>query len=585
MNVKKKNLKILLAISIVIGLIVPVFIMNFGNAYTPQTLNTSTLNASDGTFTRDNFDPQINSPKQGLGNISVTDIDFEEDGFSFISNIGYNELFDDLTGSDWSTGDEVGNPALNISYKTTEFYQNVQPALVQNLNESIKDKEKITIEINESISVQFNQSQSYEVEGYMIYTPRLTPCTFKELHIRENQTESSEPLNEGNYSIDDYNFMKFSYDKYFDGDETGNFTLHMIWEYTIDVNEWKLAQEQSESLELDSKNNTVQPDFNYEFTILGQKKNGSKLEQIPADNLDINATLNLPDMALLNYTAIQVNGEGQDEEDVENPDHSLQMVLNASNSQVEVNFNAEFGVEFQSAIKNSWAIDRLVSSKNVRERIFFPSIISGPKQIFVKNLIAYDESINYDQVTKNSTQFGRSISYYRANITVVEEEMQNSLIFTENTTKQKGLKLILPYLIRGETCPSLIRYRPTKNLRIIITDNSFMPLANAEIKLYYNGQEFGTYISKDRTQPLPKKLTDGEGEVIIDHVPNGNYTLKVIRDNNVIHEATISPENEISYVRTNVPHFPVLGMIFGIVSLSLFLLGFVLYKKNKEKER
>ncbi|MGV9203816.1 MAG: hypothetical protein ACOC44_07310 [Promethearchaeia archaeon] len=586
MIIKKKKLNMLCVLSIVIGLVIPLFIINFGYGLNSQTPNTSALSGSDGTFARENFDPLLNSPKQGLGNISVTDINFNQDGYTFLGGFEYDGLYDDL-------GRGKEEQALNITYNSTKFLKTEQAALVQNLNESTKDKQKSTIEINETINVRFNQSQSYNVEGYLIYTPRLYPCTFKRLHIRENPTESSKYLNEGNYSVDQFNFMKFSYDNYFNGAESGNFTLHMIWEYKINVNEWELVQEQSESLELDSKINSIKPEFNYKFTIFGKRFNDSDQltgtypfteYQIPAEDLLINFTVNMPDMALLNYTEIRVNGVTQTEEDVVNPDKSIQLEFDANNSQVEVEFNTEFEVEFKYAIKNSWGVDRLVSSKNIRERIFFPSIISGPSQIFVKNLIVFDTTINNDQVTKNSTQFGRSFPFYRANITVVEEEMKNSLVFTENTTKRKGIKLNLPYLIRGEICPSVIRYRASSNLRVIITDSSFMSVSNIEIKLFYNEREFGTYISKNRTQPLPKLLTDDDGEVVVENVPNGNYTLQVILNNNNILETSVSPENEINYVRTSIPHLPVLGIIFGIVSLSLFFTGYLLYRKYKKND-
>ena len=570
----------MLTICLVISFVIPFFIINFGYAYDINGPKMSSSTTSNFSYTKDSFDPILNSPKQGLGNISVSDISFDQEGFDFLGGTGYGGLVDDLQlfGSEEPA-------ALNISYKSTEFVKTQQVAFVQNLNESIRDKKKVTIEINETLSVQFNQSRSYTVEGYLVYTPRLYPCSFKQFYIRENPTDPSKYLNEGNYSIDEYDFVKFSYDNYFNSAETGNFTLHLIWEYVIDINEWELNQDSEDTLEIDSQISTVEPDFEYTCIILGRKYNNSELQEVPADDLSINATFNLPDKSLLNYTDILLNGISKDEEDVVNPDRSLQMEFSANNSIIEVGFNADFQVEFKNAIQDTWAVDRLISAKNIRERIFFPSIIGGPQHIYVKNLIAYDTTINYDQVSQNSTQFGRSFPYYRANITVVEEEMKNSLVFTENTTKRKGIKLILPYIIHGEICPTSLRYRAINNLRIIITDNSFMPLSDVEIKLFYYGKEYGTYMAKNRTQPLPKLITDNEGEVIVNNVPNGNYTLQVIRNNNVILETSVSPDDEINYVRTNIPHIPILGIIFGGVSAILFLVGFLLYKNYKKKER
>ena len=54
-----------------------------------------------------------------------------------------------------------------------------------------------------------------------------------------------------------------------------------------------------------------------------------------------------------------------------------------------------------------------------------------------------------------------------------------------------------------------------------------MPLQNLEVKISYYGEKFGTYISKEKSQPLGTKITDENGEIFIKDVPNGNYTVQI----------------------------------------------------------
>ena len=107
-------------------------------------------------------------------------------------------------------------------------------------------------------------------------------------------------------------------------------------------------------------------------------------------------------------------------------------------------------IRFINPVSETWAIDRLVSMRNIRERIYFPSLISGPKRIIVNYLMIYEPTITLDQVISNTSLFERDVQYFDLNVSTIEEEFKHSLIFTKNAVKKQGLKIIIPYMIRGE---------------------------------------------------------------------------------------------------------------------------------------
>ncbi|GAJ01575.1 unnamed protein product, partial [marine sediment metagenome] len=103
------------------------------------------------------------------------------------------------------------------------------------------------------------------------------------------------------------------------------------------------------------------------------------------------------------------------------------------------------------------------------------------------------------------------------------------------------------------------------------------------IELIYFGKKYGTYISNDLNQPMAKTYSDENGEIIIENVPNGNYTVRVYDGNTLIAETLINTFREVNYFRTDVFHFPLWILIFGGISGALLLIGLVLYFNNKKR--
>ena len=157
------------------------------------------------------------------------------------------------------------------------------------------------------------------------------------------------------------------------------------------------------------------------------------------------------------------------------------------------------------------------------------------------------------------------------------------MIFNENATKRQGIQITLPFLLKGEICPFTFKYEVDKDLKVIITDSIRMPVVGLDVVVYYYGEKYGTYISKEKNQPIGPTITDENGEILVENVPNGNYTIKIYDPitEELIYEAEVSAFTEINYVITPIFHFPLIVLIFSLGSLSIFGLGYKIFKKQK----
>jgi len=516
-------------------------------------------------FSKEDYSPIIEEEKQPLGNISVSSLYFNQKGF--FNNSGmYPDLEDDLISG-----------ALTMLYLGIEFVEAKEVAQVDNLNKKIVDTNLITVILNESINVIYNASFP-NAEGYLVYGPRLFPCKLIQLLLR-NESISIQVVPENEYEIDPFNFLYFDYLQYFETNRN-NFTMNLIWEYNITIRDWRLYQNPKDKILVQQQQEIVNPLFYYNFSVLGQKLVNFS-ERIPSENLDVNVRLNLPDKNELYGHTLKV---GVNEiNNFLNLDNSINISTIANRQLISLTFSANFTIEFINPVEKTWAIDRLVKDKNVRERIYFPSLIEGPRRILLKYLMIYENTIIVDQVLSNSSLFRRDVQYYDLNISKIKEEFQESLIFTKNAVKKLGLKIILPYLVVGEIAPFIIKYDAISDLIIKVTDNINMPLVGVDIELFYFQKSYGTYISNDLNQVMSPISTNDNGEIVIRYVPNGNYIIRIYDNTMLIKEAVVSTYNEINLVRTDRIHFPLVILIFLIISSVSLLLGLISYTQYKKR--
>ncbi|TFF93472.1 MAG: hypothetical protein EU543_03570 [Promethearchaeota archaeon] len=507
-------------------------------------------------FSKDEYSSILQEEKSGLGEISVLNISFHERGFDNSSQ--FNELDKDI-GKD-----------LNITYDGTSFVETMVNASRNYLKEGYINNNVVRIKLNETLLVNFDNTTSEEgLAGFLVYLPRLTSIEILEIYV------GGSILTEDEYSIANDGFLKFDYFDYFDSPEDGQFSMNIIYSYELSLINWKIDQLNIDDLVANQSMQNFTAKYAYTFLLKGNKFSGNlPTSEIEADNLNVNLLVSLFDHQLLNNFSLALNSEQID--NIENYqvsygkfNISLKDSFSANSSIFHLNFTSNFVIAFQDPVRYSWAIDRLVSGNNIRERIYFPQILEGPEHLLLK-FTFYQETIEDEQIDDISSQFNRIVNHLP--ISEIEEPYIN-----------QGILVYTPSLIFGEYgCPFTIRYEATNDLRIIITDNINMPLWNLDVQIFYYNTVYGTYISNNFTQPIAPLVANENGEIILRYLPNGEYKIDIFRRGIKIKSVNISTEQETHYISTNVIHFPSVILSFGLISIVILLIGFFIYLRNKK---
>ncbi len=590
---------------VILNLLIPLIVI-FSGSYLVK--NGTTYNSKDNEnysessypkvqgFTKDVYlNTEILELDQNpVGIINVTNLFFDEEGIYKYNFTFFGEFNNDTL-----------SEKLNISYKKTEFIKTLRPAKFEKLNVEISDALDIQVQLNETISVQYDDSQDDLDYDYFLYLQRLKYVHISQLWI-ENDTLSLRQVGENNYTIEeDQNreFLKFHYKTYFNNENKANFTLHIICEFNLTIQFWRLVQDSTPEILITDEDEdiiykdtyVVSPRYKYSFDVIGNKhhfdENAESEEDAfgerTTDNLWVNLTVYPTDRGSLHSRSLQINGN-QISEKFLHPDNSIytKTMIRTNGTEFVLEFSTNFVIEFVDPVDYTWAIDRLVEDQDIRERIYFPKIVSGPSRIILKNVKIFEETVSFEQVISASSLFRRPVLYVEINVSEYEEELKNSLIFHEFATKRQGIRITLPYMIQGEICPTIIKYETTNDLKIVVTDNIGMPLGNYEVRLYYYGEKFGTYISEEESQPLGPLITDQFGEVLVKDAPNGNYTAKIFpKDSeNMVLETEVGVFVDINYVKTSVIHFPILILIFGGITGIILILGLKIYPKREKTQ-
>ena len=553
-NCKSYYIKSYLIILVISLFLIPII---FGNEAFNSNLTNYETTPILSDISQEDFTPILSEEKYSLGNITVNDIDFSnlEMGF-FNHNVIYPLI-----------GEDINSGAYSISRTDFNFVETIDPAIQDNLDDNIIDSNIITVKLNETLEVEYNNPQA----GYLIYLSRLRLSRLQEFYVN-NGIDTIELNEETDYTFDSNKFILFNYKSYFHKGPVFNFTMHLIWEYDLSVQSWSITQYPNQGLLINNIKQNFTVKFNYGFNLLGKKYGETILENnVDVDNIDVALTMNLPDKNRLYGHSLLLNDISVDIGVRLNVDKSIDILLSdhflANNSVVLLNFTSLFTFKFINSVEKTWAIDRLVSMGDIRERIYLPSLIAGPRHIYLMNLTIYEDTLFIEQVLKSSSQFERDVQSFHLNSSI---------------TGREGIKIKLPYLIAGETCPCIIKYISDQTLRVVITDNIKMPLVGARVEVFYYGVEYGTYISNDSIQPIPPGNTNEHGEIILYNVPHGNYTIRVYYNRIFLKESTASTVNNINYIYTNYPHFPLWIFVFSLINGVIIFFGVIFYLKNKK---
>ncbi|MFX1487626.1 MAG: hypothetical protein ACFFBI_00640 [Promethearchaeota archaeon] len=531
-----------------------------------STFNEEFLNTNE--YSKENYSEILTSERYGYGNITLDNLRIRRNPLGFTHN---NNTYPLLEEDYWYDP----QPNLNISKKSLTFKEVKNVAIKDNLDNTIKNTNKFRVILNESLKVWFNNS----IHGYLIYHSRYTPTVLKEFWI-DNGTTITKLKENRDYEIDHDDFLVFNYHEYFPKKvyKSGfyNFTMCLLWQYNLTLEDWEIHQYRNESLVMKESQEKINASFYYQFNIVGSRFKGPTFVFftefiIDVDYMDVALTINLPDKKSLNNLELELNNKTVNVNNYLNPDNSINIRFSdrfiTNSSEFFLNFTCSYDLKFKEAVGKSWAIDRLIAKSYIRESIYFPSIVSGPQHIYLKGVTFYEPAANFDQVRSNRSLFKRRVTYIDANETV---------------TGKKGIYIIIPYLIVGETCPFSIKYKANQYLKLAITDNIKMPLVGARTEIYYFGLIYGTYVSNKQIYPISPGITNENGNLITQNVPRGNYSVRIYYQGKFIQETVVSTDNDMNYIYTTVPHFPLWILIFGSINGIIIVIGALFYIKNKK---
>jgi len=559
---KNKKLTVITFILLITLVLIIEVAMNSNNFSRDEKFNYNSSPISQ-AISIENYTPIIEDKRQGLGTVNITNVIYDKMGL-----FNYTSKYPNLD-------EDIDSGALLMSYNDTKYIDTIKIAQSDNLNDSVIPSNIITVVLNETININYDNPSA----GFLIYKPSLALSKLKQFLVQNESSSQVVELNEDEYSIDEFDFVVFNYSKYFEA-TTHNFAMHLIWEVNITLTHWNIFPDTSNEIIVTKQEQELKPRFNYNFTVSVYMYNPYFIMEIlNVSSIEVDLKVIPPDRDKLSNHTLEVNGDVVS--NFLDGNNTMNFTIGVSPSIIRMNFTTNYTIRFENPLDYSWTIDRLIENNNVRERIYIPTLVSGPDHIYLSQIVLYESSITIDQVLSNYSLFDRDVLNFDANLSVVEEYSETSLIFTENAIRKKGLKIIIPYLIKGETNPFFITYNANNDLLIIITDIIHMPIMNLNLELYFYNKPFGTYISNDFIQPSASISTDFNGEVSIKNLPTGNYTLRIFRKSNLIKETVINTFSKTHYIITDVLHFPLVIMIFGLISGIIFLIGLILYLNSK----
>jgi hypothetical protein len=552
---QKKHFQRIIIISIVVFSIVSVNLNTISSVNVNHyDFDANTLNVS--MFSKENYTEILTTNKHSLGNITIDDI-------------GYIGIFEGLVNENVYhpvVTEDLISGSLSIDTTNMSFIETTSPALTNFLDGQNSNNNYATYTFNETVKVRYNNTQA----RYLIYHSRFTATNLLEFYVN-NGTEITE-LTEGvDYTFDERDYFIFYYEDFFQAGRIFNFTMYLIWDHIMGFVDWQIEQREDQIIKINEVEQEFTADFNYNFTMIARAFTESITDIVPINFWYVALTINPLDKEQFNDHVLMLNGIEVNIGTHLTPEKSLLIKLSdgftPEFSTFSLNFTANYVLKFENPVGEFWAIDRLVDQRSIRERIYLCNLISGPRHLYLKNLIFYESVIQFEEVLDSYSLFDRYIEI---------NELNSSI------SGFKGLNVTIPYLFVGETCPLLIKYITFQRLKVVITDDIKMPLIGAKIEVFHFGVIYGTYISLNRSQPVIPARADENGQIILKNVPRGNYTIRVYWQGRFVKEASISTFNEINYIRTNIPNSALWIIIFGSITGTILIMGVIFYLKYKK---
>lgn len=516
--------------------------------------NLSEINSSDSDFLVTppqkqafDYEPVISESIHGKGNMTIIDMLFTEQGFIF--RTGYEDIIEDRTAKNLIPRD------YKLTFIKTLVHANFDILDTRENNEIMK------VRFNDSITFDYNENAS----GRLMYKSNLQPATLIEVYLNGTL------LPEANYTIDEEDAFVYYYRNQHNND---NGTLHFSFiydDYSVVISEWGINQFAGQNLYMTDITQDLSVRYNYGFKIHAYEQAGQAFSF--ADNLSLTFLFSIQDSEKLSSFQYAINGTAKTVDDHKNSKNWFNGSCLANQTEISLNFSAAFTVKFNDVCHDFWAVDRLVWMKNIRERIYFLSIVDGPS-LNIQDIQFNELNIYSGQYLNVRSNFERTTTVYNLNLTG-----------GGGLDKTPGLKISAPYFIKNEVLAVIVEYFTNDSLSIIVTDQVLNPVEGVYLKFYYFNQTYGTYISAIKSQPIPEKFTDFAGEVTLENIPRGLYRVDVYNSlNQFIINGTVDTSISINYINTPIPHIPTTILFFSVLYSIILVIGIWIYLKNKNVE-
>ncbi|WP_457556489.1 hypothetical protein [Candidatus Harpocratesius sp.] len=460
----------------------------------------------------------------------------------------------------------------------------------------------VEILLNETVKWTYTENATSFIVGF---APYVQPATLFAMYLNGTKLDST------NYSIEEqfldgiyYSWFYYNFTTLFNAYSSAEFLIKYQYTVEIPISNWKvinqpiLPDENEESNEYQNpfqyitgiKNNFTMP---YVYNVTFGREGW--LYNVTAKFL-----ITLPDSDDIFAAELKsYSNQVIDELPFTLENNSIKLNIWTFLDQRETlsaEFKANFTVEILESIDGEqfWCEDRLVDGTRNRERDYKITVSDGPADLMVAMFGLNDTGIYFDDL--NEDRNDRIKSALNREVVIIDmnrsEGQPSGTIISGNQTLEyvDGISMLIsgesylsPYaLFKGEVDIITVKYRATRDLNLVIADNTKTPISGIKVNIFFANQPFGSKISLYDNLPYPVKTSDNNGRIIIYGVPIGDYIIEIL-DNSGHHLQNLTASSLIdeNLIVTTIPHFPLVIIIFGVVSAVCIVTGLIIYKKNQ----
>ncbi len=509
-------------------------------------------------------------------------VKINQNQFDPVGSIELDELLSLGNPNPYFSG-QLFNIQYDESFRRYEFMGTIQPFNTTNaiLDEATGQRSgDIWIKINETCLWRYYDNATEWVIGIQ---PSLLRWQAIELYL--NYSKLSENLYIVNSSGMFYNFSQ-----QFDANKNGSLIMSFIYKAPLPVSAAKVQIRSSSQMNeiLINGSKTLIRDFQYNVSI---GKNEEIIQTTGTFKFYLPDYQYISNVQVYKQGVLSVNNTGDYRMVNKIFYHQCNLT---SPTDISATFRTNFTIEIVSAGNGSFYQDRLIEGLSIRQRDYKIRVIAGSPTLMLRYFWINDTTIPFPDLRGGASlpksTLGRPIATRNMNLSVPK----NPNIIEDNSTSNlteyiDGISFIggndtigCYYISYGETDIISVTYLAKYFLTAIITDKIATPLMGYRVIAHYQGVQYGPVMKKEGGIGFPELTTDRNGQISINYVPAGNYSLQIINPLGetvgFYNASSLLPNN---VVKTDVEHFPTIQLVFlGICVISI-VAGIQIFKKRE----